>query len=141
MHNIIDTLLFADLALINIITFAHYYVLRTALDRPEAINSINTTMVIQLVLIYLPLVVMMGYVLVSVFRYFGCSKNNLIHSLKLSGILPLTTVATITGSHFNNDSDSLPHRLIADDTDYKCYEDTDHSAYVEANSPSVEVTY
>ena len=139
VHNIIDTLLFADLALINIITFAHYYVLRTALDRHEAINNINTTMVIQLVLIYLPLLVVMGYTLVSVFR-FGCGKQDLINSFKLSDILlPLTTIDT--GSHFNNDLDSLPHRLIADDTDYKCFEDTDHSAHVETNSPSVEVTY
>ena len=85
VHNIIDTLLFADLALINIITFAHYYVLRTALDRHEAMNYINTTMIIQLVLIYLPLLVMMGYAFVSVFR-FGCGNKDLINSLKLSDI-------------------------------------------------------
>ena len=134
VHNIIDALLFADLALINVITLAHYHIFRTALSRQKAIEYINKTMAIQLVLIYLPLLAMMGYALLLVYRFlYGkkCSSKK----LELLYMLP-------SENSTNNDNDSdLPHRLIAGDTDYKYFEDTDHAIYDETDSFSLDVTY
>ena len=138
VHNIIDTLLFADLALINAITLAHYYVFRTALSRQKAKQYINKTMAVQLVLIYLPLVVMMGYGLLLVYRRFGCGKKYLSKRFVSVYILPSeNSTTTISG---DNESD-LPHRLIADDVDYKCFEDSDRTEHVETDSYSIDVTY
>ena len=58
-HNILDTLFIADLAIINGMTFYHYTRVSSGLDY-QHILVVTTS--IQLVLIYLPLFYMVGYV-------------------------------------------------------------------------------
>ena len=94
-----------------------YYIFRTALSRQKAIEYINKTMVVQLVLIYLPLLVMLGYVLLLVYRVL-CWKK---YPVKIS-----VTLYTMLSSEnpIDDDDTDLPHRLVAGDVDYKCFEDT-----------------
>ena len=137
VHNIMDTLLFADLALINAITLAHYHIFRTVLSRQKAIEYINKTMAVQLVLIYLPLLAMMGYALWLVYRFVYRRKDSRKNFTSLYLLSSENSMDTITD---DNDLD-LPHRLITGDTDYKCFEDTDHATYDETDSFSLDVTY
>ena len=62
-HNILDTLIFADLAIINGMTFYNYTWVSSGLDY-QHILGITTS--IQLVLIYLPMLYMVGYVAVYI---------------------------------------------------------------------------
>ena len=62
-HNILDTLIFADLAIINGMTFYNYTRVSSGLDY-QHILGITTS--IQLVLIYLPMLYMVGYVAVYI---------------------------------------------------------------------------
>ena len=58
-HNIIDTLLFTDLAVINAISFANYYRVRSYGERLHTMNTMSAA--IQLVLVYLPMVILIVY--------------------------------------------------------------------------------
>ena len=62
-HNILDTLFIADLAIINGMTFYHYTRVSSGLDY-QHILVVTTS--IQLVLIYLPMFYMVGYVAVYI---------------------------------------------------------------------------
>ena len=133
LHNIIDTLLFADLALINAITMAHYYVFRTALSRQKAVEYINKTMAVQLVLIYSPFLVMLGYTLLLAYRFI-CRKKHPSKKLK-TVYKPSSENSTNVVSDYDSD---LPHRLVAGDTDYKCFEDSEGSTHDETD---LDATY
>ena len=61
VHNIIDTRLFANLVLINSLSFFNYYRTRGQRDIEEGTTVLPATM--QLVLIYLPMVVMCVYLI------------------------------------------------------------------------------
>ena len=60
-HNILDTLIFADLAIINGMTFYNYTRVSSGLDYQ---HILGITISIQLVLIYLPMLYIVGYVAV-----------------------------------------------------------------------------
>ena len=80
-HNIIDALLFTDLILINFLSFFNYHISRT----PKGIEqgTMLTSSIVQLVLIYLPLVVMGAYILVRLYKSISkrlmCITTMLIH--------------------------------------------------------------
>ena len=74
-HNIVDALLFADLALINVITLAHYSLFRTSVGRQAVIDLIGPSVAIQLLLIYLPFIVMTLYVLVLICKFIYRTQN------------------------------------------------------------------
>ena len=134
VHNIIDTLLFADLALINAITLAHYYIFRTALSRQQAVKYVNKTMVLQLVLIYLPLLVMMGYALFLAYRFISGKK----YPSKKVGSLLYRMSSESSMNVINDDISDLPHRLVAGDTDYKSFEDT---KVIVCDETDLDITY
>jgi hypothetical protein len=135
VHNIIDTLLFADLALINGITLAHYYIFRTALSRLTAVEYVNKTMAVQLVLIYLPLLVMLGYAFLLAYKFISGKKYPSKKFESLFYKLSSKNSANVT----IDDGSDLPHRLVAGDTDYKSFEDTEGiTAYDETD---LDVTY
>ena len=67
-HNIIDTLLFSNLALINIITFACYHTVRTRAGKQIATDYILALAVLQLILIYFPLLIMVVYITMMSFK-------------------------------------------------------------------------
>ena len=62
-HNLLDTLIFADLAIINGVTFYNYTRVSSGLDYQ---HILEITISIQLVLIYLPMLYMVGYVAVHI---------------------------------------------------------------------------
>lgn len=64
-HNIIDTLLFSNLTLINFLLFFNYHKSRS--QKPD-VNAIYSSAVVQLMLVYLPLVVMGIYILICLFK-------------------------------------------------------------------------
>ena len=76
IHNITDTLLFADLVLINSLSFFNYYRSRTL--RGIELGGTVRPATVQLVLIYLPIVVMCVYLVIvlckSVQKY-GCQRR------------------------------------------------------------------
>ena len=134
VHNIIDTLLFADLALINAITLAHYYIFRTALSRQQAVEYVNKTMALQLVLIYLPLLVMLGYALLLVYRFISGKK----YPSKRVGSLLYKMSSESSTNAISDDLSDLPHRLVTGNTDYKSFEDTEG---ITCDEIDLDVTY
>ena len=130
-HNMVDALLFADLALINAITFAHYHIFRTKVGRQLVTEYITPSVITQLVLIYLPLLVAAVYVLVLVCRS-GCGQRRQSESPKLTSVplRKLKDFVSSIGKEDNCDSEDLPHRLVAGDVKYECFEDTDRITYV-----------
>jgi hypothetical protein len=135
VHNIIDTLLFADLALINGITLAHYYIFRTALSRLTAVEYVNKTMAVQLVLIYLPLLVMLGYAFLLAYKFISGKKYPSKKFESLFYKLSSKNSTNVT----NDDGCDLPHRLVAGDTDYKSFEDTE--GITACDETDLDITY
>ena len=64
-HNIIDALLFSNLILINFLLFFNYHKSRS--QKPN-IPAIHSSTVVQIMLVYLPLAVMIVYVLICLFK-------------------------------------------------------------------------
>ena len=125
IHNSIDTLLFGNLALINAFTFAHYYTFRTQSGGQAAVEYIKASAAIQLLLIYIPFLIMAVYMIVLVCHnvYRRSNKKN----------AEWTTTIFLRSSFSTGDSsdeEELPHRLIAGATDYECFEDTDRISFV-----------
>ena len=128
-HNIVDALLFADLALVNVITFSHYFLFRTSVGRQTVINLITPLVSFQLVLIYLPFVVMAVCVLTLICRFI-CSKDciqkqTVLLSKMKSMNEPIRKLKELVRSNMREESESLPHRMVAGDISYECFEDTD----------------
>ena len=144
-HNMIDTLLFADLAVINMITFIHYFVFTNmTAGRQSLTEYITPTVAVQLVLIYLPLLVAVVYILVQIWRR-GCRKprESEPHQTKNTPLSKLKYLISHMKKEDKLDSETLPHRLLAD-INYECLEDTDdtdhivHETYSETN---ISATY
>ena len=123
-HNMIDTLLFADLAVINAITFAHYFLFTNmTVGRQTLTEYVTPTVAIQLVFIYLPLLVAVVCVLVQIWTR-CCRKQRESDPRSKS---PLSRFKYLLGCMKKEDkyeSETLPHRLLAD-INYECLEDTD----------------
>ena len=141
-HNMIDTLLFADLAVINMITFIHYFLFTNmTADRQSLTEYITPTVAVQLVLIYLPLLVAAVYVLVQIWRR-GCRKQGESEPKNA----PLSKLKYLIGhmkKKDKRDSETLPHRLLAD-VNYECLEDTDdtdHTVYETYSETDINATY
>ena len=127
VHNMIDTLLFGNLAVINAFTFEHYYKFRTRSGRQAAVEYTKASASFQLVLIYLPLLIMAAYVVVIIFRiiYRQSSKKNAEWTTSIS----LQKLRSSFSKGDSSDEEELPHRLIAGAADYECFEDTDRITY------------
>ena len=124
-HNIIDTLLFGNLALINAISFAHYVVFRTkAGTRQNVTEYITASASVQLVLIYLPLFIMSVYIirLACQLAWKRVDKDR----AEWTSSIALQRLSRSFSKEDNHDKDDLPYRLIEDDVDSKL-KDTDHS--------------
>jgi hypothetical protein len=131
-HNRIDTLLFADLAVINAITFIHYFFFANmTVGRQTLTEYVTPTAAIQLVFIYLPLLVAVVCVLVQIWRR-CCRKQGESQSRSKTKYAPLSKLKYLLGYTKKEDkfeSDTLPHRLLAD-VNYECLEDTNDIDYV-----------
>ena len=144
IHNIIDTLLFADLAVINALSFANYYISQSSgdLSITRAIASI------QLVLIYLPiLTVAIVGILMLHSKCVNCERGqnqNGEDDTDVSGqnvfkLTPLVRHINSTSVSNTLEEEELPYRLIASDVDSNHFE----TSNIESNErdSSTAVTY
>ena len=90
-------------------------------------------MAIQLVLIYSPLLVILWYALLLACRFVSGKKYPSTKFYMLS-------LASENSTNVVNEDDSdLPHRLVAGDTDYECFDsDTDGSTH---DGTDFDITY
>ena len=128
-HNVIDTLLLTDLAIINAISFVNY---QNYGEKVYKTTSTSATIAIQLVLIYLPMVIMVLYILTELCKHslHGSNKHaegSLTSSIS-SGIRKVYKLRSFlhssNGETGSNNEEELPHRLTAD-VDDRCFKDND----------------
>ncbi len=135
-HNIVDTLLFTDLAIINAISIVNYHRNQNHVVNLAFINIIS--FVIQLILIYLPLCAMMVYILIQMCKHrmlcVSCNEAFSRNNIPLSKTFKLRLLMHFNGRSTDecesNDDDELPYRLAAD-ADYASFDD--HSETGTAN--------
>ena len=154
-HNIIDTLLFADIGLINFITLSHYNIFMNEGAKTAYKNEVIKTASIQMVLIFIPLIIFVVYVLAQGYNRVSSwyslgkpgkkSRNNSDKHSKYYGVnlkaikTLLRNVSSHSGSP-DNVLDELPHRLIADNIDCDCFEDSEHTTESEVYREADAVT-
>lgn len=121
-HNMIDTLLLADLNVIVAISFFHLYVFRTRVSHQTSVGRLIPSAVLQLLLIYTPLLIMAVCVLVSVYRL-GCGqkcKDEIKSSRKFTKLRKLANLKSREDSIDKDAEDSeFHHRLVGGSVDYE----------------------
>ena len=140
VHNVIDTLLFTNLLLINSITCIHFYLFQSQENSHTIKEKIADTAAVQMTLIYLPLFIVMLYLLVIGWKhvyllYRKRHGNQSIFSKEIEQPVTLNLkrlrAAVQSISSMNGDigvnNEELPHRFIAGEVSYKCFEDTDYA--------------
>ena len=114
-HNLIDTLLFADLLIINTFSACIYYFTRST-ERDFNNNFLAVLGSIQLVFIYLPVVYFIGLVLTPLYRKYNVYLIRAFH-------FTVTLKKRQSTSHRDSSllstaMDEFPARLIADYASY-----------------------
>ena len=130
-HNIIDTLLLTDLAIINAISFINYYRVINYGERKYKRNNVSAA--IQLVLVYLPVVILTVYILIMLCNSYlhpsqkqtSSSDGSPTSTSSRSKLQKLRSIVSSSGDIHSYDEEELPHRLIAPDSEYRCFEDSD----------------
>ena len=129
VHNIVDTLLFTNLAIINAISFANYHQKQTQQDKVSKSTSFSMSAVLQLVLIYMPVAVLMFYTLFKLCKCFlkhKVKKTNISEEPKVDNTTSskvsklkflLNSLGSTSGKKVSKEEEELPHRLVADYTD------------------------
>ena len=139
IHNIIDTLLFADLAIINALSFASYYISQSSGDK----TIIKTLAAIQLVLIYLPIViVVIVCALVTVLNCKCICENgqNLsegcddVKGQNVFKLRPLVRHLNSTSVSTAPEEEELPYRLVVSDADSNDERKRFETSYTERDS-------
>ena len=134
VHNIIDTLLFANLVLINSLSFFNYY--RTRGQRDIEQGKTVLPAIVQLVLIYLPMVVMCVYlIMISCKNVEKCGwkkplVNNAIFLMpgRKNRLRQLIRTISVQNSTVDSSDEEFTHdRLVDEDVNYT-------SRYLNANS-------
>ena len=115
-HNVIDTILFTDLLLINSISCINYFLFQSQESHYTVNKNVAKTSIIQAMLIYLPFIAMIAYLLLlgSKYMYYHWCKMQRKFSSR-----PLES----TNNNYNEQE--LPHRLFANDYSYQKFEDND----------------
>ena len=129
VHNVVDTLLFTNLLLINSITCINYYLFQSQ----EIKVKVEITVAIQIIFLYLPLFIVFFYLLVvgckEVVLFWSRSKSSQ-HNFEEETNLPKTQKrylrAVVRSMRGDIDDNDLPHRLIAGEVSYECFEDVNH---------------
>lgn len=105
------------------LNFFHLYVVRTKVSQQTVVDSITGSAVLQLILVYLPLVVMFVYVVASVLkRRCGSRSNRQVSSDGSTKTLYRMMINLVTPHYSSRESvcmDEFPHRMIANDVDYE----------------------
>ena len=110
-HNTIDTLLFANLALINAFTFMCYHTVHDKLDvNTMDMKFIIVAVILELVLTYLPLAVVLAYMLVRLCRSIPCGQNR--------NSVPLINLARLLNGKDQAEDEEYVHSPIANGIHY-----------------------
>ena len=156
VHNVIDTLLFTNLLLINSITCIHYYLFQSQENRHTVKEKIVDTAAVQLTLIYLPLFIVTLYLLVigskHTYRFYRRRNGNqsafgkeieqpMMYKLRRLRAT-VQSISSMNGD-IRMDDEELPHRFIAGEVGYECFEDTDYAGEMPTDNKSMQdiVTY
>ena len=142
VHNMVDTVLFTDLLLINSITCIHYFLFQSQENRQAVKQKVVNTSIIQAVLIYLPFTIMAIYVLVMGYKRisrYGCSvtkhagegasmeeNSSTVQTLRRLRAA-VQSFSSVNGDISVQDDEELPHRLLAGHIHYEYFEDTDNA--------------
>ena len=123
VHNVVDTLLFTDLLLINSITCIHYHLFQSRESLHTVKKTVARSIIIQATLIYLPFFAMSVYTL-----HLGCkrimhhcNRSNFKYGYNIDGFniqklrAGLLSKSTSDSRH---DEKELTNRFIAADEDY-----------------------
>lgn len=151
VHNVVDTLLFTNLFLINSITCVHYYLFQRQENESYIKERVAKTAAVQMLLIYLPITTMLFYLLGAgskrIIHFWNRSKENFNEDIELPTTHKLrrlkAAVHSIRSMGGDANDNELPHRLIAGEVSYECLEDVDRAreTYAEAKSAEDAVTY
>ena len=155
VHNIVDTLLFTNLAIINAISFANYNRNQNYGEKVYEMKFINVSIAIQLVLIYVPLIAMAVYAIVAICKHYplrkskqnGSLERSLIENISSGKTFKLKLLLRTNGSSSHgvrsNDEDELPHRLTVDidDMDYQYFEDDNPSTSLKTTETFLQSAY
>ena len=142
-HNIVDTLLFTNLAIINGISFANYHQKQTHHDNVSKSTHFDMSIVLQLILVYMPAVVLMIYILYKLCKCFLNHKVKKTSSLEKPKAentsssklkLLLNSLGSTSGEIGFTDEEELPHRLIAE------YHNTDTDDFTNASDYTASMT-
>ena len=122
-HNILDTFLLADLALINSITVVHYYASRVD-NGQQYQNRIDKSSILQIVLMYLPVLYLLSYITIQLVKAKYCTKTASQAKEKMQGMEKLHGK-----SKESKEYDDLPYRLIESDVSTSTVSTTDLSIH------------
>jgi hypothetical protein len=129
-HNIIDTLLLTNLAVINAISFANYYIVRNNGEKDYQQREISVSTSIQLVLIYIPVMIMLGYMIIKCYLFIS-DRKQAGESKAQTGSHKLHKLISIVSNISVDDEEELPHRLTASESEYRNFEDSDYALSVQ----------
>ena len=149
VHNMVDTILFTDLLLINSITCIHYFLFQSQENRHAVKQTVVKTSIIQAVLIYLPFIVMAIYVLAMGYKRISRCSHSIIRYSGEEGIQENSSTAqtlrrlraavhSVNGDISIQDDEELPHRLIVGQVSYEYFEDADDPRETHADPQSDE---
>ena len=146
VHNMVDTILFTDLLLINSITCIHYFLFQSQENRHAVKQTVVKTSIIQAVLIYLPFIIMVIYVLAMGYKRIShCSRSTIRYSGEGGTQENSSTAQTlrrlraaVNGDISAQDDEELPHRLIVGQVCYEYFEDADDPRETYADPQSDE---
>ena len=115
-HNLLDTVLFTNMVIINIITMIHYYGSRVAAGNTD---YIKVTGWIQLLLIYIPLMYMAAYTTVKI-----CQKSSSIPESKAKVRRRISSIVEsfklMRRESQKEEEEELPYRMmVGEEVDYE----------------------
>ena len=133
LHNITDTMLFTNLAIINAISFVNYYRIRNYGDKLHYRRTMNLSIAIQLVLIYLPVTIMVIYVIVKCYR-FKYQKREINSDESNTTFHKLQRLRSLVSTDRDNNEEELPHRLIASLSEYRSFDESESTFSIVRNT-------
>ena len=151
VHNIIDTLLFTNLLLINSITSIHYYLFQSQEKRHIIKEKIIDTVAVQMTLIYLPLFIVKLYLVVigtkHAYRLYrrrhgsrGIFGKEIAQPVthKLRRLRAAVQSISSVNEDITINDEELPHRFIVGEVSYECFKDTDNAREMSTDNKSMQ---
>ena len=121
-YNVIDTLLFANLFLINSLTCIHVYLFLSQESKRQIHKIVEITAAVQMILIYLPILIAVFTLLAVGYKYVTV---NIGSRMTFSLSRPSSAAVQSTDSnHCGTNDAELPHRLLENEDVYELYEDS-----------------